>query len=71
MRSPVAAGVGIGYMPNLAIDLALRRRRQKRLAISGSQLRSTIYLIRHVDQHISPVLKEFLELIRGAIGRTI
>lgn len=70
VRSLVAAGVGIGYMSNLAIDADLRRKRLKQLAILGLKLRRRIYLIRHSDKHVSPLLKAFLDLLRSAIGRT-
>lgn len=69
VRSLVAAGIGIGYMSNLALEAELRQKHLKRLAVSGLKLKRTIHLIRHADKHVSPAMAALMEMIRARTSR--
>ena len=64
VRSLVVAGVGFTYMSRLAVGTELRRKRLQRLPVKGLRLRRTIFVIRHVDKHVSPVLEAFLSIVK-------
>ena len=64
VRSLVVAGVGFTYMSRLAVGTELRRRQLKQLPVKGLRLRRTIFVIRHVDKHVSPVLEAFLSIVK-------
>lgn len=69
LRSPeaikalVREGVGISFMSIVGVKEELRRGQVKRINISGSRLTRAIYLVRHLDKHLSPSLHGFLALV--------
>jgi DNA-binding transcriptional LysR family regulator len=67
VKSLIAAGVGISYMSIHGLSDDLKRGRFKTLDVRGFDVRRELYLIRHRDKHLSPVIKEFERLARAAL----
>ena len=67
VRSVVAGGIGFSYMSDLAVTTELRRKKLKRLAVTGLRLKRMIYVIRHRDKYVSPSMRAFQEMIRATL----
>ncbi|MHC4136153.1 MAG: LysR family transcriptional regulator [Planctomycetota bacterium] len=68
IKALVAAGVGFSFMSVHALKDELRRKRLKRLPVTGLRLRRPIYLVRHTHKHTSPVMETFLAIVRAALA---
>ena len=60
VKALVAAGVGISAISVHGLS-DRSRLRLARLKVSGMRLKRPIYLVRHRDKHVSPVMEAFLE----------
>ncbi|HEY4761946.1 MAG TPA: LysR substrate-binding domain-containing protein [Thermoguttaceae bacterium] len=69
VKALVAAGIGFSYMSVHGLQVKTASAHFKKLNVSGLHLIRTIYLVRHVDKHSSPVMEAFLELVRNVFGR--
>lgn len=41
---------------------------ENRLPVSGLRLKRTLYMIRHADKYVSPVIRAFLDSLRFGVG---
>ncbi|MEE9281361.1 MAG: LysR family transcriptional regulator [Myxococcota bacterium] len=64
----VAAGVGFSFMSLHGLQSEIRRRRFKKLPVTGLKLERPIYLVRHADKRTSPVTDAFLSIVRTTLG---
>ncbi|MFQ5591155.1 MAG: LysR family transcriptional regulator [Phycisphaerae bacterium] len=63
IKALVAAGIGISFMSILGVKEELRRGQLERINLSGLRLTRSIYVVRHPDKHVSPVMCGLLELL--------
>lgn len=68
VKSLVAAGVGLSYMSVHGLADELDRGRFQILNIRGFQLRRSIYVIRHKDKHVSPVMAAFNQMAKSVLS---
>lgn len=68
IKSLVRAGVGISFLSIHAVAAELRRGELGRINLADLRLSRAIYLVRHPDKHISPVITGFLDLLAGMRG---
>ena len=64
----VAASMGFSFISVRGLRVELRSKQLKKLAVSGMPLLRPIYLVRHAQKHISPVIKVFLQVLRTTVG---
>ncbi len=69
VKALVAAGVGISAISVHGLP-GRSRLRLVRLKVSGMRLRRPIYLVRHADKHVSPVMEAFLKHALPALAAT-
>jgi len=63
IKALVREGVGISFISILGITEELRRGQLKRINLPRPRLTRPIYLVRHPDKHISPVIAALLSLL--------
>lgn len=64
IKALVRFGVGISFMSIHGLRDDLRRGDLTQMSLAGLRLRRKIYLVRHPDKHLSPVIQRFLQLAR-------
>jgi DNA-binding transcriptional LysR family regulator len=64
LKALVTAGLGVSFLSIHGVADDLKRRRLKRLPVTGLNLKRTIFSVRHGGKHVSPVMRAFLELAR-------
>ena len=69
IRTLVGAGFGISLLSIHSVAREFRRRSLRRLPLAGLRLRRPIYLVRHADKYVSPVMTAFLEIVSAELGR--
>jgi len=67
VKTLVAAGIGFSFMSVHGLRDDFRQKRLKRLAVAGFSLKRPIYLVSHVEKHDTPVMKAFMDIVRGAL----
>ena len=60
----VEAGLGISFFSIHGLARELEERRLTQLRLAGLPLRRPIYLVRHADKRVSPVMAAFREIVR-------
>jgi DNA-binding transcriptional LysR family regulator len=68
LKAVVAGGLGISFLSAYGIRDDLKRGRLKKLRVPGFRLTRPIFLIRHERKHVTPILEEFLKLVRDALA---
>jgi DNA-binding transcriptional LysR family regulator len=64
IKALVAADVGFSYMSLHGLSKEIRRRELVTLDVRDLTLSRSLYLIRHRDKHISPVMQAFSQLLK-------
>lgn len=67
VKALVGSGVGISAISVNGLRDA--RSRLVRLPVEGMRLRRPVYLVRHMDKHVSPVMEAFLADAKAALAR--
>jgi len=68
IKECVKVGMGLTFLPVMAVDRELRDGELVELPWRGPVLRVPVQLVRHRDKWLSPALSAFVEDVRGVVG---
>ncbi len=68
IKALVAAGVGVSLMSIHAAEGEIASGRLGRIRVGGLNLKRPIYLVQHLDKHLSPVMRSFIGLMEATLN---
>lgn len=68
-KALVKAGIGISFISIHGLRSEIRARRLVRLPVRGMSLKRPIFLARHSEKRISPVMQSFLEIVESGLPK--
>lgn len=66
-KTLVRAGIGISFMSVHGLQYEIRGKSLMKIPVSGMSLKRPIFLARHSDKRISPVMGSFLSIVESAL----
>lgn len=69
IRGVVANGLGIGFLSKVHVTSDVKAGRLKILKVPELNIKRTMYIVVHKNQQRSPLVRAFIEFLRGSKGR--
>lgn len=67
IKALVASGVGLALMSIHAVEREVESGLLFRVPVAGLELKRPIYLVQHLDKHLSPVMRSFMTLMEATL----